>query len=164
MLILTSFPLAKILSKNNYLGKISIFIILGIITYQNYKTTYLNITKIYEPFREFVDVIKQEEDAYKKENALVSSSGTGYITYYFLKQQVPLPNNIYLGKLPLIKAVENNQINEREALKEELLEYKKLYIFTVHSDFLPEFWEFINQNFNLEKTNEQLNIKEYLKK
>ena len=127
---------------------IGIIAIVGILNYYKLHST---CNKYFEPYREVSNFISSDEKANQENTALLTSTGTGYLTYYFEKQGKELPNNVFEG----------NRIEEEHIEKEELLKYDNLYLFEVHSEFNEEIYNFIKENYKLVETNKEWNFSIY---
>lgn len=179
MFIITAIPIGKLLNslsstsqkKYNLLSKnclvvcIVIFII-GNIAFSSYKKSHNSRNSIYEPYREASNIIATTPDLYKDDCALLTSCGTGYLTYYFEKKGVKLPNTVYIGSSAKIskyvskgKVIESTHVNI-----EDLLKYDKLYLFCVHDKFEEELLTYINNYYDSYTVNQTFGLNLYVKK
>ena len=120
-----------------------------------------------EPYREVSNIIANKKEIYQENSALLTSKGTGYLTYYFEKQGHNLPQNVFEGYTEenITQAVNKGKmIKTKKIEKESLLNYDILYVFSVSKDFDKNMLNFINENYDLIENNKNLKFSIYEKK
>lgn len=189
--ILTAIPLAELLHLNIKINgkkinvevndfsikkEVALLLVLctvGLIGYSNYLKAHKHVKKINEPYREVSNIIAKKDDIYSGNSALMVSTGTTYLTYYFEKRGYELPPNVYVGDDQANNNIDEdlyrviiskNVIDSTGCKLDELLKYDTLYVFDVHEPFEPSVLDFINENYALKSEDEKLYLYVYEKK
>lgn len=147
---------------------ICIIILIGLIDYYKVHST---CTIYEEPYREGTEFFANTQDVYKDESAILTSSGRGYLTYYFEKQGKVLPKNVFEayteGSITQDNmtqcVVDGKQVDSIDITKEDLLKYDTIYLFEINKIFKEDILNFINENYKLVEKNEELGIFKYTK-
>ncbi|MDR1638576.1 MAG: glycosyltransferase family 39 protein [Clostridiales bacterium] len=143
-------------------------VIVGI---SNYSFAILNITSLYEPYREAALYVENDEDAYLDKTVVVASTGgKSWIEYYFKKRGADIPNNIAAGYIEPLRFLVKNGIvivdTSSYSLKfEELLEYDKVIYSRKHVSGNTEkpFLDFLEANYAITDEVNSIHITVYEK-
>lgn len=183
--IITAIPIAKLLESLDTIykkdSKITIKIILIIlililiiclVACLNFKKLHDFRNSIVNPYREVSNFVSNTPNLYEESSVLITSRGKTYITYYFEKKGVKLPNNIleahyYCGSPQdyLTKCVsEGKSVDSIHVDIQDLLRYDKLYLFQVIDDFKEYLLDFIDKNYDQYIINPELGLTLCIKK
>jgi uncharacterized membrane protein len=114
-----------------------ILLLFCFVGFRNYHQAYSNTSAIQEPYREAAEYLSKDSQIYAEDTLIICSSGSAWIEYYFNKRGYTIPANVavYQEKSQTtILFIDHGDYKEPAVLPEEqLLTYKHLYLFEVHS-------------------------------
>jgi hypothetical protein len=122
---------------------LSILLLFCFAGFQNYHRAYSNISAIHEPYREAAEYLSKDKQIYAEDALVICNAGSAWIEYYFNKRGYTIPANVavYKGKPPTtILFIDHGVYKEPLVIPEEqLLTYKRIYLFEVHETFSEEY-------------------------
>ncbi|KAA6311083.1 hypothetical protein EZS27_037724, partial [termite gut metagenome] len=156
----------KFVDKRNKKQILYVLIIVSVcfIGFRNYKSAYLHITAIREPYREVAEYLSKDACIYEDDAIVICSTGTIWIEYYFNKRGYTIPANVAsiipgvdiassgstpTTSTPLLFISDGKYAEPSILSKNQLLEYKYIYLFEVHERFSKDFIHTIEKNYSM---------------
>lgn len=165
ILILTAIPLSEFLQLKTTKSKLKIrpllkgikyliiiLFVLMIVEQNASRVSYYEVAKIVnQDYEKAANLLIAQKGIYNQDNAVITSEGTGLLEYFFIKRNIPLPQNVTSNcydNYTMSMIIKHGRWDEESKIViSDLLQFNYLYVFEKNNKLNKKLLDFIQNHY-----------------